>query len=233
MKKLTLILGIFLFCCIVEDRASVFYVQSIQKDVIESNFIWDLYTSIESDYSLPAFEAFENGMKGYLKLLNVGMLENNNFITIIDFTKSSCEKRFWVIDIHNRIVKYHSLVAHGVNTGIEYAHEFSNSPRSNKSSIGFFLTGSIYSGKHGRSLRLDGIEEGINDNARKRALVIHEAEYVSEDFITRNGRLGRSFGCPALPANECQEIINIISDKSLIYAHFPDPSYLEKSQFLN
>jgi hypothetical protein len=112
-------------------------------------------------------------------------------------------------------------VAHGRNSGEEYANSFSNSGDSFKSSLGFYATGEIYIGKHGNSLRLDGLEKGLNDNARSRGVVMHGADYVAENFIKNNQRLGRSLGCPALPIELTDEIINLIKNKSCLYIYHP------------
>jgi hypothetical protein len=118
-------------------------------------------------------------------------------------------------------ILFHSLVAHGRNTGDEFANEFSNVTDSNKSSVGFYATGELYNGKHGLSMRLDGLQKGLNDNARQRAVVVHGADYVSESFIKQNKRLGRSQGCPALPVEMNNKIISIIKDKSCLFIYHP------------
>jgi hypothetical protein len=113
------------------------------------------------------------------------------------------------------------------------AEKFSNTPLSNQSSLGFYKTAETYHGKHGLSLRLDGLEKGINDKARQRAIVIHSAKYAEESFIKTYGRLGRSFGCPALPAGNYTEIIKLIKDGTLLFIYYPQPAYLENSSILN
>jgi hypothetical protein len=145
---------------------------------------------------------------------------------------SSNAKRLWVIDLTTNKILYNSLVAHGRNTGDEYAKNFSNAPESYQSSLGFYATGEIYSGKHGRSLRLDGLEKGINSNARDRAVVIHGANYVSNSFIQNNKRLGRSLGCPALPMDLSNEIIQTIKDKSCLFIYYPSKAYKQTSKLL-
>ena len=140
---------------------------------------------------------------------------------MIDFSLSSNMKRLWVIDLEKNIVLFQTLVAHGRNTGEEFAKEFSNQAQSFKSSIGFYATGEIYDGKHGKSLKLDGLEKGLNDKARERAVVIHGADYVSETFIKQNKRLGRSQGCPAIPVEMNAKIINVIKDKSCLFIYHP------------
>ena len=135
---------------------------------------------------------------------------------------SSNSKRLWVIDLKNNTILYNSLVAHGKNTGEEFANSFSNASESNKSSLGFYVTGEIYQGKHGMSLRLDGLEKGVNDNARARGVVMHAADYVSQGFVKIHKRLGRSQGCPALPTEFTEKIINKIKDKSCLYIYYPN-----------
>ena len=154
------------------------------------------------------------------------MKKKGNFkkdiLTLIDFSLSSNEKRLWVIDLSTNTIVFNSLVAHGRNTGDEFAKNFSNSSSSFKSSLGFYSTGEVYNGKHGKSLKLDGLEKGINDNARNRGIVIHAANYVSDFFIKAHNRLGRSQGCPALPIEFTEKIINKIKGKSCLYIYYPN-----------
>lgn len=188
--------------------------------VVSSKVEQQFHTIFSDTNNLPSFECFDSALKGFNKLKNKKEIENT-LLTIIDFSFSSNKKRLWVIDLAKNTVLYHSLVAHGKNSGEEFATEFSNKQDSYKSSLGFYLTGELYEGKHGKSLKLDGIEEGINDNARNRAIVIHGADYVSQNFINNNGRLGRSLGCPALPVELNSEIIEKIKNKSLIFIYHP------------
>jgi len=150
-----------------------------------------------------------NGKKKFCKYTNI--------LTIIDYSKPSTSKRFFVIDLENQKVLFQSYVAHGQNSGENYATEFSNQNESHKSSLGFYKTKNTYYGKHGYSLKLEGLEKGKNDLAEKRAIVIHGADYVSEEFIKENGRLGRSHGCPALPQELSKVIINELKDGSCLY----------------
>lgn len=177
----------------------------------------------------PDFEMFRLALAGFQKLKENRTIRNQDILTLIDFSKSANQKRLWIIDLKNYKVLKHSLVAHGRNTGEEYARKFSNIPESNQSSLGFYITGSIYTGKHGTSLKLHGVEKGINDNAEKRAIVMHAADYVSENFIKRVGRLGRSQGCPAVPVEEHKEIINTLANGSCLFIYYPDESYLANS----
>ncbi len=171
---------------------------------------------------------FDRAMSGYTKIGQRG----KNILTIIDFNKPSTEKRLFVIDLKRKELLYHSFVAHGKNSGANYAKHFSNQSKSLKSCLGFFITGETYYGKHGYSLRLDGLEKGINDNARKRSIVMHGADYVSQDFIDKHGRLGRSWGCPALPVDISREIIDCIANGSCLFIFAEDKVYLEKSVLL-
>ncbi len=159
-------------------------------------------------------------------------LKNRNIITIIDFTKSSTEKRIFVIDLKKRELLFNTYVSHGRNTGGKYAKKFSNKRKSKMSSLGFYVTSETYKGKHGYSLRLDGIEKGINNLARKRAIVIHGAAYANHEFIKKNGRLGRSWGCPALPLKYSEKIIDTIKNGSCLYIHGNDKHYYEKSFYV-
>ena len=171
------------------------------------------------------FEIFANAMKS-LEEMEYG---NEDIVTIIDFSKPSTEKRMFILDLRNQKILYHTYVAHGKNTGVNMATKFSNNKGSNQSSLGLFRTGESYQGKHGYSLRLDGLEKGFNDNARNRAVVMHSASYVSEGFIRMHGRLGRSWGCPAVPVEISKEIIDLIKGGSCLYIYAKDAHYLENS----
>lgn len=180
-----------------------------------------IYSRLDANsFTLPSFECFNLALNGLSRLKEKGLIQKN-ILTLVDFSKSSNTKRLWVIDLNNNIVLFHTLVAHGRNTGEEFANEFSNQAESFKSSIGFYATGEIYNGKHGLSLKLDGLEKGLNDNARGRAVVMHGADYVSESFIRQNKRLGRSQGCPAVPVEMNEKIINVIKNKSCLFIYHP------------
>lgn len=146
---------------------------------------------------------------------------NDSLLTILDFSKPSSEERLYLIDIKNQQLLVKSLVAHGQNSGALFAESFSNRPSSHMSSLGMYLTAYTYLGKHGYSLRLNGIDRGLNDNAYKRAIVVHGANYVSEKYITQVGRIGRSFGCPALPLEKNDAIIDFIKEGSCLYVYHP------------
>lgn len=178
------------------------------------------------------YNVFRLGLIGYYSLEGEGRLNDQNLVTIIDFSKPSTEKRFYTIDLAEQKIKYHTYVAHGRNTGENMAKKFSNIPHSNQSSLGFYVTGETYVGSKGYSLRLDGMEKAFNDKIRSRAVVIHAAPYATESWIRKYGRLGRSQGCPALPPHLSREVIDTIKDKTAIFTYFPDKDYLNASQYL-
>jgi hypothetical protein len=194
----------------------------------ENKDIRKLWTecTLENDVSL---ELFTKAIIGFRQIEDI---KKDDIITIIDLSKSSSEERFFVIDIRNKKLLFKCLVAHGRNSGEKYAEYFSNESESLKSCLGFFLTAETYNGKHGYSLRLDGLEKNINDNARAREIVIHGADYVSEQFIEKYGRLGRSWGCPALPPELTKVIIDRISGGSCLFIYANDNYYIGHSSFI-
>ena len=191
-----------------------------------------LYERIEFDGELDP-GAFELAITGYANLLDRGELARAAPLSIIDYTKPSTERRLFVVDVPRAKLLRSSLVAHGKNTGEDRAVHFSDEPGSLKSSFGFFATGETYYGQHDYSLRLHGLERGINDNALERFIVMHGAWYVSDEFIDRHGRLGRSWGCPALPLDVSAEIIDLIKGGSGLYVHAGDPEYVRESGLLD
>ncbi|MGH2565907.1 MAG: murein L,D-transpeptidase catalytic domain family protein, partial [Ginsengibacter sp.] len=191
-----------------------------------------VYDSLQLDDLGLNRQAYDYAIRGFESLRSMGKLNNDYIISIIDFSLSSSKKRLFVIDIKNYRVLYNTYVAHGRSSGAEYAKQFSNSPRSNKSSLGFYVTGDTYDGEHGYSLHLDGEEKGINDNAFKRAIVMHCADYVNEKYIKSNGYIGRSLGCPAIPEKIYKPIINEIKDGSCLFIYSPNQYYLSHSRFL-
>lgn len=148
-------------------------------------------------------------------------------LTVVDFTKPDYETRFYVIDLTNNTILYSSLVAHGANSGLQWATSFSNHAESHKSSIGAFLTKDTYYGHNGYSLHLQGLETGFNDNAHMREIVVHGSDYVNPAYV------GHSWGCFALPKGISTNIINTIKDNTLIFAYYPDPTYLHTSRYIN
>ncbi len=159
-------------------------------------------------------------------------ITDSQILTVIDYSKASSEPRLWVFDLAESKLLFEELVAHGRGSGDNYAKEFSNTPESYQTSLGVFITDETYQGGNGYSLRLDGLEEGINHLARERAIVIHGANYVNESYVDKNGRLGRSHGCPAVGLDVNKELINTIKGGSLVFAYYPDEDWLKKSEFL-
>jgi hypothetical protein len=180
-----------------------------------------LYHTLFPEGPGPSDSAFFLAVEGMRMMESERRLKNDTILTIIDYSKPSTERRLWVIDIRNERILFNTLVAHGKNSGLIVPTNFSNTPQTNMSSHGFFITGETYYGKHGYSLRIDGIEEGINDKARSRAIVIHSADYATMDFIRVHGRLGRSFGCPALPPQKSPQVIDTIKNQSCLFIYSP------------
>ena len=168
------------------------------------------------------------------KLEANGQLQNPDILTIADYSQSSNNKRLYVIDLKNKKLLFNTYVAHGRNTGDEFARYFSNKEGSLKSSLGFYVTENPCTGSHtGFSLMINGVEKGINDNAVKREIIIHAADYATENFIKRFGRLGRSFGCPALPPELNKPIIETIKGGTCLFIYNPDNNYIATSSLLN
>ncbi len=178
-----------------------------------------------------SYDAFHNATIGYYYLLKKGTLKNTRYLSIIDMSKSANKERYYLIDMKENKLVYQSLIAHGKNTGEEYAKHFSNIENSYQTSIGFYTTAETYTGKNGLSMRMDGLEY-CNDKARKRDIVVHNADYVSPQYIKENGRLGRSFGCPALPIKGYEKIIEKIKNGSCFYIYYPDRKYFQKSSII-
>jgi len=178
-------------------------------------------------------DAFNYAMKGFDYLNNANLIAKKSIISIVDFSKSSTQKRLFVIDINTGQILFNSLVAHGRNSGNEYATRFSNLPESHQSSLGFYITMGTYNGGNGYSLRLKGCESGINDKAYERAIVIHGATYVSNQFISNRGEAGRSYGCPALPTDLNKKIIDVIKDGSCLFLYHPTKKYCSSSKIIN
>lgn len=176
-----------------------------------------------------SFAAFEQALAGYACIER----KNKDIVTIIDFSKPSTEKRLAVLDMKQGKLLFSSLVAHGKNSGGNYAVSFSNANGSHKSSLGFYVTENTYQGKNGYSLILNGLEKGINDRAKERAIVMHGAAYANPAVIGRGGRLGRSFGCPALPQALSKPIINAIKGGTLLFIYANDSHYLSRSSILD
>ncbi|MGZ5247361.1 MAG: murein L,D-transpeptidase catalytic domain family protein [Flavitalea sp.] len=204
--------------------------------VVESSFYEEkieIFDSLNLEEKGLEFEAFRQAVIGMEVLVNEGTIARPEIITIADFSKPSSEKRLFVIDLNNYEILFNTYVSHGRNSGKVLPTKFSNKPSSYQSSLGFYKTAETYNGKHGYSLRLDGLEKGINDNARNRAIVIHGANYVAEKTIGQNGYIGRSQGCPAVSTTLSKPLINQIKDGSLLFIYSPDKNYIANSEILN
>ena len=162
-----------------------------------------------------------------------GAVADPSTLTVIDYSKPSTEKRLWVFDLRSHDLLYEELVAHGQGSGDNLANVFSNDPDTHASSLGLFLTEDTYVGKNGYSLRLKGLDEGFNHRAGERAIVIHGAAYVSEEFVKQNGRLGRSWGCPALREGVAREVIDRVRGSGIVFSYYPNQDWLESSKYLN
>jgi len=194
----------------------------------------DVYSAVKLAETGLVRNIFDLAIKGLKKLDANGKLKNPTIVTIADYSQSSNKKRLYVIDLKNRKLLFNTYVAHGRNTGSEFAKYFSNDEGSLKSSLGFYITEHPIIGSHtGFSLLIDGVEKGFNDNAIRRAIIIHGADYASEDYIRKTGRLGRSWGCPALPTNLNKTIIECIKGGTCLFIYNPDNKYICKSSLLN
>ncbi len=180
----------------------------------------------------PDQEVLDLALSGYDRAVATGQAAPRSLLTIIDYSRPSTLARFFVVDPDDGEVLHKSLVAHGKNSGANEATRFGNGINSRQSSLGFFVTGDTYNGRHGYSLRLHGLEPGINDNALQRNIVIHGANYVSEEYAARNGRLGRSWGCPALPQDMNREIIDLIKGGSCVFIYGDDSNYRYRSAYI-
>jgi len=194
----------------------------------------DVYTIVNLADTGLARNVFNLALKGLKRLESNGKLLNSNIVSIADYSQSSNKKRFYVIDLKNKKLLFNTYVAHGRNTGAEFAKYFSNDEGSFKSSLGFYVTDRPINGSHtGFSLMINGVEKGFNDHAVKRAIIIHAAYYATENFIKKYGRLGRSQGCPALPPDLNKPIIESIKGGTCLFIYNPDSKYICSSSLLN
>lgn len=192
-----------------------------------------LYNTINLQYYGLSEEAFDYAWKGYQHLLNTKKISRSNYLTICDFSQSSKQKRLYIIDIFKNKLVTNTYVAHGKNSGAEYATQFSNNPESLQSSLGFYLTSVTYIGAHGLSLRVLGVDPGFNDKALERSIVIHGAAYVDRARANAGIAMGRSWGCPVVPQNESTNIITTIKNGTCLFIYYPMKSYLLQSKILN
>ncbi|MCH5597112.1 murein L,D-transpeptidase catalytic domain family protein [Niabella ginsengisoli] len=208
------------------DAKSTKIATSAKSAVDAMEFVYD---SLALDTKGLSHDAFEYAISGFTKLEEEGILQNDSILTIIDFDQPSYQKRLYIIDVKNYKMLFNTWVAHGKNTGREMAEYFSNTNESHKSSLGFYITDKTYSGSKGYSLKLNGLENSLNSNAMRRAIVIHGAPYVSQSFIDAQGYVGRSHGCPAVPVALTRPIIQTIKDGSCLFIY--NKSYKPSSRF--
>jgi hypothetical protein len=190
----------------------------------------ELYVALKLAESGLDRTIFDLAIKGLNKLVSFGKLVNATIVTIADYSQSSNKRRLYVIDLKNKKLLFNTYVAHGRNTGSEFARSFSNEEGSLKSSLGFYITAHPITGSHtGFSLLIEGVEKGFNDHAGKREIIVHGADYATEKFIQKYGRLGRSMGCPTLPPELNKPIIETIKDGTCLFIYNRDNKYLEGS----
>lgn len=234
MKKITLSI-IFIFSAIFNNLICAD--GTLEKNRLETIITIDAKfinnNPLNRKYDLPSTDILNYALSGYQRILNKKDLSEDKPLTVIDYSLPSTQKRLWVIEMESGEIIHHGFVSHGRNSGELTAKKFSNINSSYMSSLGFYLTGETYQGKHGYSLRLDGLEAGFNDKARERAIVIHGAAYAEEEFIEQTGRLGRSLGCPALPQEETELVIDLIKEQSILFIYGDDQNYLKRSNILN
>jgi hypothetical protein len=216
---------IVLFAGLTAFGGSLPSASTVEPDPVPFDEIQALYGSIQSyDGERPDSLMFHKGVESFQALKAASLLSDKEVIALVDFSKPSSEKRMWIIDLRTRKVLYHLLVAHGKNSGELYATSFSNKPNSYQSSLGIFVTGETYNGKNGKSLKLHGMQKELNGLAEQRAIVIHGASYVSDAFVERVGRLGRSYGCPAVPMEVHKEVINLLAGGTMLFLYSPGSS---------
>jgi hypothetical protein len=192
-----------------------------------------IYDSLKLNKLGLSKEAFTYACKGYKKLLEKGELNKEGLLTICDFSQSSRCKRLYLIDLAGCRLLMNTYVAHGRNSGGEFARNFSNRPQSRQSSLGFYVTKQSYTGGNGLSLNLSGMEAGFNDGAEKRRIVVHGSDYIGDNFFRMSNCMGRSFGCPVVPEKYNQQLINTIKNGSCLFIYHPNKNYLTGSKLLN
>jgi hypothetical protein len=192
-----------------------------------------IYSHMELEKEGLSEKAFEYAWRGYHNLVKRGSIRNTSILSICDFSQSSCARRMYVLDLQHQKLLYQTYVAHGQNSGSEYAESFSNEQDSYKSSLGFYVTQKIYYGRNGLSLHLNGVDKGYNDKAMKRNIVLHGSTYVGDQYLQNFGTLGTSLGCPAIPAAISGRIIRKVRDGSCFFIYHPTSEYLDHSSVIN
>jgi len=192
-----------------------------------------LYDSLQLEKFGLKKEAFIYAFTGYKNLSEKAVFNKEGIITICDFSQSSKNKRLYLIDLNNYKLLLNTYVAHGRNSGGEFAKKFSNKPQSLQSSLGFYKTKETYFGSHGLALTIAGLEKGINDKAERRKIVVHGSDYIGDNYLRFSKYMGRSFGCPAIPKKYTNQLINTIKNGSCLFIYHPDKYYLAASKILN
>ena len=192
-----------------------------------------IYSHMELEKEGLSEKAFEYAWRGYHNLVKRGSIRNTSILSICDFSQSSCARRMYVLDLQHQKLLYQTYVAHGQNSGSEYAESFSNEQDSYKSSLGFYVTQKIYYGRNGLSLHLNGVDKGYNDKAMKRNIVLHGSTYVGDQYLQNFGTLGTSLGCPAIPAAISGRIIRKVRNGSCFFIYHPTSEYLDHSSVIN
>jgi L,D-transpeptidase catalytic domain len=203
-------------------------IASASDEVIQS-----IYDSLELEKKGLKKETFVYAYNGYKKLEEEGKLNKEGLITICDFSQSSKRKRLYLINLKECKLLMNTYVAHGKNSGGEFAKKFSNKPESLQSSLGFYKTKRTYYGTHGLALTISGLEPGFNDKAERRKIVVHGSQYIGDNYLRWGGYMGRSFGCPAVPMKHSKKLINTIKDGSCLFIYHPNKNYLAGSKILN
>ena len=232
---MSILLSLF-FCCTTqaeeEPKAKSFPIEVVQKsdlNTILSSLKGDEFTSkgLRKKVFSRAIQAFQIALKkGQMKY---------SVVSIADFSLHSSKKRLWTVDLKTKTVLFHTVVSHGKGSDTDHdgiLNSVSNVPQSKQSSVGLYKTAETYTGKHGYSLKMDGLEQGFNHNARERAIVIHGAEYARESFVRKHGKTGRSFGCPAVSDRISKEFIDTVKGGTLYWIYVADNDWLTKSNFL-
>ncbi len=190
-------------------------------------------SALEAQVPSASHAALEAGFAALWHAIEAGTVSRADVLTVIDYSRPSTEPRLFVVDVASGRVLFRERVAHGRGSGENATERFSNLPQSHMTSLGVFRAGDAYNGAHGLSLHLEGLEPGFNDRARERAIVMHGADYVSTGVIASQGRLGRSWGCPAVRPEIARALIDAIRDGSLVVAYYPDANWLRRSAFLD
>lgn len=196
--------------------------KSIVKKTVQVSEQLNIIDPIVLAYALEGVKNIEDSLR-----------VNFKYIAIVDFSKPSTEQRFFLLDLTDTSVVCTDYVCHGKYSGENYATSFSNQIESNKSSLGFYRLSEMYMGAHGLSIRMDGLDNGFNNNARKRAIVMHTADYANESVIKELGRFGRSLGCPTLPEKTFNQFASQLSNNAIIFHYYPDKNYLDSSVWLH